>query len=412
MQFKDSELSLPEIARRLGVEAVVAGSVQLETDQVRITARLIDAATDSAMWADTFQQELKSVLTLQSEVARSIANAIAIEVSPHEESQLSSAREVDPETYRAYLRGMHHIKKGGQGDFEKGMAYLHEAVENDPADPFAYAGLAQGYVMWGHDAVDGAEYFKRAKAAAHRALELDENLAEAHGALADVAMYHDWDWEAADRAFRRAAEINPNLAENHAHYTWLHVLKGDVAQAIRHAKMAQELDPLGPAFTSWLTEVYLGAGRYDDALAENEKALELNPGWDRAHADRGWALVGKGLFDEAYVEYQIASENNPRWKAHYGLALIKGGRLDEAGRVLEELKASRADVPPPALAAVQALYGDLDGAMESLEHGYETRNPLMPWIGSWYEYVELVDDPRFLDLLDRMDLELLTEPVR
>jgi serine/threonine-protein kinase len=222
MRFKESDLSLPEIARRLGVDAVVEGSVQLETDQVRITAQLVDAATDSHLWADTFQRELVGVLALQSEVARSIANAIAIEVSPQEETRFSDAREVDPETYRAYLRGMHHLKKGGKDNFEKGMAYLHEAVENDPADPFAYAGLAQGYVMWGHDSVDGAEYFKRAKAAARRALELDENLAEAEGALADAAMYYDWDWEAADRAFRRAMDLNPSLAEVHAHHIVAH----------------------------------------------------------------------------------------------------------------------------------------------------------------------------------------------
>ena len=411
MRFKESELSLPEIARQLGVDAVVAGSVQLEADQVRITARLVDAATDSAMWSDTFQRELVGVLALQSEVARSIANAIAIEVSPQEDSRFSEAREVDPETYRAYLRGMHHLKKGGEGDFEKGMAYLHEAVENDPADPFAYAGLAQGYVMWGHDAVDGAEYFKRAKAAARRALQLDENLAEAHGALADAAMYHDWDWEAADRAFQRAIELNPSLAELHAHYAWFHVLKGDWAQAIAEGQLAQELDPLGPAFTSWLTELYLGAGRYDDALVENDKAFDLSPGWARAHADRGWALSAKGRFDEAYVEYQAADEMSPRWKAHYGRALVTGGRLDEAGRVLAELMADGLEAPPPALASLQALLGDLDGAMVTLEHGYETRNPLMPWIGSWYDFGDLVDDPRYQDLLHRMNLELVTRPL-
>jgi serine/threonine protein kinase/tetratricopeptide (TPR) repeat protein len=411
MQFKGSELSLPEIARRLGVDAVVAGSVQLEADQVRITAQLVDAATDSHLWADTFQRELVGVLALQSEVARSIANAIAIEVSPQEESRLSDVREVDPETYRAYLRGMHHLKKGGEDDFEKGMSYLYEAVENDPADPFAYAGLAQGYVLWGHDAADGAEYFKRAKAAARRALELDENLAEAEAALADVAMYHDWDWETADRSFRRAIDLNPSLAETHAHYAWFHLLQGDWSRAIAEAKMAQEIDPLGPAFTSWLTEVYLGAGRYDEALVENEKALELSPRWARARADRGWALVGKGRFEEAFVEYQAASANSPRWKTHYGRALIKAGRLAEAGQVLDEVMAVRAEVPPPPLASLQALYGDFDGAMESLEYGYESRSALMPWIGSWYDFGDLVDDPRFQDLLERLNLELIARPV-
>jgi len=175
--------------------------------------------------------------------------------------------------------------------------------------------------------------------------------------------------------------------------------------------MAQEIDPLGPAFTSWLTEVYLGAGRFDEALVENEKALELSPGWARARADRGWALVGKGRFEEAFVEYQAASENSPRWKTHYGRALIKAGQLAEAGLVLDEVMAVRAEVPAPPLASFQALYGDLDGAMESLEYGYESRSALMPWIGSWYDFGDLVDDPRFQDLLNRMNLELIAKPV-
>jgi tetratricopeptide (TPR) repeat protein len=302
---------------------------------------------------------------------------------------------------------MHHLKKGGEEDFKKGMTFLNEAVENDPADPFAYAGLAQGYVMWGHDSVDGAEYFKRAKAAARRALELDPDMAEAEAALADVAMYFDWDWEAAERSFRRGIELNPSLAEIHAHYAWLHVLRGDWAQALAEGKMAQEIDPLGPAYTSWLSEIYLGAGRYDEALIENEKALELNPGWARAHADRGWAFAGMGRFEESYVEYRTASENSPRWRAHYGRALIQGGRLEEARNLLAELEADSSKVPPPALASLQALSGDLDGAMKSLEYGFETRSPLMPWIGSWYDFGDLVDDPRFLDLLSRLDLELV-----
>jgi len=411
MQFKESDLSLPEIARRLGVDAVVAGSVQHEADQVRITAQLVDAATDSHLWADTFQRELVSVLALQAEVARSIANAIAIEVSPQEETRFSDVREVDPETYRAYLRGMHHLKKGGKNNFEKGMAYLHEAVENDPADPFAYAGLAQGYVMWGHDSVDGAEYFKRAKAAARRALELDENLAEAQAALADVAMYYDWDWDAADRAFRRAMDLNPSLAEVHAHYAWFNILRGDWSQAIAEGEMAQDLDPLGPVFTSWLTELYLGAGRYDEALVENQKAFDLYPDWARAHADRGKAYVGMGRFDEAYVEYEAAAPKNPRWKAYYGCALIRGGRLDEAGRVLAELTVDSSGVRPTHMASLQAMYGDLDGAMESLERGFEIRSPSMPWIGSWYDFGDLADDPRFQDLLDRMNLKIVAKPV-
>ena len=407
MRFKDTDLSLPEIARELGVDAVVEGSVQREADQVRITAQLIDAATDRHLWADTFERALEGALALQSEVARSIANAIAVEVLPGEATRLAHTREVDPRTYEAYLRGMHHLKKGSPEGFEKGMAYLQEAVDIDPADPLAYAGLASGYVTLGHTSGD-AEDFRRAKAAARRALELDDSHAEAQAALAEVAMYFDWDWDAAEDAFLKAIELSPSHAEVHAHYAWLHVLRGDWQEAFAEAELSQELDPLAPVFTSWLGELYWAAGRYDDAEEEALKALELNPGWARAHSDLGRAYLGQGRFEEAVEQSRIGAEKNPRWKPFLGNALVAAGRQEEARTLLEELLAApEGQVNPAYLASFQAVFGDLDGALASLERGYEVRDGQMPWIGSWYELGDLTDDPRFQDLLARMNLEFV-----
>jgi Tfp pilus assembly protein PilF len=213
-------------------------------------AQLIDAASDRHVWADTFERALEGALALQSEVA----GAIAVEVAPAEATRLAHSRVADPRTYEAYLRGMHHLKKGTPEGFETGMAYLHEAVDLDPADPLAHAGLASGYVTLGHSS-GRAEDFRRAKAAALRALELNSSQAEAQTALAEVAMYFDWDWEEADRAFVRAIELSPSQAEVHAHYAWLHVLRGDWRRACEEAERAQELEPLAPAFTSWLGEL-------------------------------------------------------------------------------------------------------------------------------------------------------------
>jgi TolB-like protein/Tfp pilus assembly protein PilF len=407
MRFKDTDLPLPEIARELGVDAVVEGSVQREADRVRITAQLIDAATDRHLWADTFERALEGALALQSEVARSIADAIAVEVLPGEATRLAHAREVDPRTYEAYLRGMHHLKKGSPEGFEKGMAYLKEAVDIDPADPLAYAGLASGYVTLGHTS-GNAEDFRRAKAAARRALELDDSHAEAQAALAEVAMYFDWDWEVAEEAFLRAIELSPSLAEVHAHYTWLHALRGDWPEAFAEAELAQELDPLAPAFTSWLGELYWAAGRYDDAEKEARKALELNPGWARAHSDLGRAYLGQGRVDEAVEQFRIGAEKNPRWKPFLGNALVAAGRREEARTLLAELLAvPEGQVNLAMLASFQAISGDPDGALATLERGYAARDGLMPWIGSWFEFGELTDDPRFQDLLERMNLELV-----
>ncbi len=407
MRFKDSALSLPEIALELGVDAVVSGSVLRESNQVRITAQLIDAATDRNLWAETFQREVGGVLELQSELARAIATTIAVRVSPGEEMRLAARREVDPAAYEAYLRGVYHLKKGSREGFEKGMEYLHQAVDIDPADPLAYAGLASGYVTLGHTSGD-AESFKRAKAAARRAFEIDPSLAEAQAVLAEVAMYHDWDWDAAEAAFQKAIELGPSSAEVHAHYTWLHVLRGDWERAIAEAALAQELDPLAPAFTSWLGELYWSTGRYDDALAEAENALDLNPGWARAHIDRGMAYLGLGRLEEAVAEIRIGADKNPSWKPCLGTALVTAGQREEAGRLLDELVAApENEFNPVFLSSFQALYGDLDGAMASLERGYERRDGLMPWIGSWFDYGELRNDPRFQDLLHRMNLEIV-----
>lgn len=407
MRFKDSELSLPEIALELGVDAVVAGSVQREANQVRITAQLIDAATDRHLWAESFQRRLEGVLALQSDLASAIAESIAVEISPGEKTRLAAAREVDPETYEAYLRGIHHLKKGSSEGFTKGMEYLHQAVDIDPADPLAYAGLATGYVMRGHAAGD-AEDFRKAKAAARKAVEIDPNLAEAQTVLADVLMYHDWDWEAANAAFKRAIELSPSYAEAHGQYSWLHVIRGDMEEAIAEAELAQELDPLAPVFTLWLAEIYRSAGRYEDALTEAEKALELNPGWDSVYYSRSKTYLGLGRIEEAVAESRLAAEANSLWLPTLGIALIAADQREEAGWLLEEMIAAPVGSFSLAFfASFQALYGDLDGAMASLELGYENRDGLMPWIDSWFDFGDLRTDPRFQELLVRMDLELV-----
>ena len=289
MRFRNSDLSLPEIALELGVDAVVAGSVHREADQVRITAQLIDAATDRSLWADSFQRRIESVLELQSEIARAIAAGIAVKVSPEEESRLAAAREVDPATYEAYLRGMHHLKKGSPEGFEKGMEYLHQAVDIDPADP-------RPTPAWPTDtslsatpraAPSPLRGPRRRRAAPSRSTRDRPGRAGRPGRGGDVFRLG---LDAAELAFQKAIELSPSHAEVHAHYTWLHVLRGDWEEAIAEARLAQELDPLAPAFTSWLGELYWSAGRYEDALVEAEKALELE-----IPAGLGPWAIGAGL---------------------------------------------------------------------------------------------------------------------
>jgi serine/threonine-protein kinase len=220
-------------------------------------------------------------------------------------------------------------------------------------------------------------------------------------------MYNEWDWEAAEAAFRKAIDLNPSNAEVHAHYTWLHALRGDWEKGFAEAGLAQELDPLSPVFTSWLGELYWGAGRYEDAEREARKALELNPGWARAEGDLGRALLGQGRVEEA-LQHSVLGARVPFWRPLHGITLVRAGRMEEAGKLLEELLAEPAGaLSPPMLASFQALYGDLEGAMASLERGLEVRDGLMPWIGSWFEYGGLVEDPRFQEMLKELKVELV-----
>jgi len=246
MRYKDVKKPLPEIARELNVNAVVEGSVLRVAERVRITAQLIGAVPERHLWADNYDRD----------------------VTPDQEARLAARRPVNPETYEAYLKGMFHLNKMTPEGTEKGLAYLHQAIENDPADPLAYAGLAGGYSIIGHGPAPSPEALPRAKAAALKALELDDTLAEAHAVLAEVKLYYDWDWAGAEQALQRALELNPNLAEAHAHYAWYLARLGRLDEGLAEMKRAQELDPLAPIYSAFLGQQYWGAGLYEEAIDE------------------------------------------------------------------------------------------------------------------------------------------------
>ncbi|MHC4330442.1 MAG: protein kinase domain-containing protein, partial [Planctomycetota bacterium] len=306
MQYKDAKKPLPEIARELNVDAVVEGSVLRVAEQVRITAQLIHAPTDTQLWGDSYERDLGDVLTLLGEVARTIASQIEITVTPDQEALLAVRRPVNPETYEAYLKGMFYLNQFTPEGREKGLVYLHQAIEKDPSDPLAYAGLAGGYNIIGHGPAPSPEALPRAKAAALKALELDETLAEAHAALAEVKLYFDWDWAGAEQAFRRALELNPNLAEAHAHYAWYLVLFGRLDEALAEMKRARELDPLAPIYSAWLGQQYGFVGQYEEAIDNARKSLELNPDFPMGLYVLGCVYAAKGMYKEAIAAHQKA----------------------------------------------------------------------------------------------------------
>ncbi len=395
MQYKKAPKPLPQIAQELNVDAIVEGSVLRAGDRVRITAQLIKAMPEEHMWAQVFDRDLVDVLALHSEVARAIAGAIKVTLTPEQEARLAGARVVNPETYEAYLKGMYYVNRY---EIEKGLAYLNQAIEKNPADPLAYAGLALGYATIGHSVAPTPDAWPRARAAALRALRLDETLAEGHAALAFIKCYYERDWEGAEQAFLRADELNPNLAMNHYHYAWYLAVFGRLDEAIVEHKRAQELDPLTPLHTSWLGGLYWIGGDYEKAIEEVQKALELDPdNWGALHV-LGHVLAETGMYEEAIAAHQKAGD-----LASLGRTYALAGRLDEARKILAELEEKEA-TPWGAfgLAVLYTALGEKDEAFRWL--AYEPHHAWVPGVRVMPCFEPLWDDPRLKDLLQRMNL--------
>lgn len=369
---------------------------------------MIDAATDTHLWADRFDRDVRDVLSIQDDVVSAVATAIGVEVKPEDRQRWTTTRPVDPVTYEAYLRGMHLVSRGGgtRADRQRGLAILQEAIDRDPGNAHAYAGLALGYVTSGHGPAAELDAWPKARAAALRAVTLDPNLAQAHAALAEVRMYFEWDWTGAEQSFLRANELNPNLAMNHYHYSWYLVLFERWEEAISEHKRAQELDPLTPAHTANLGAVYLYQHRYDEAVAEARKAIDFAPNAPAAWGVLGRALFAKGLHADAEEALQKGVAVNPAL-LEYELASVyaEQGQTDRARAMLTTVEAQP---PTPwkvwSLSQLHIASGDFDSAFKWLAH--RPALAFLPWIRVNPAYVPVRNDPRFAALMNEMRLPM------
>ncbi|MGI9264507.1 MAG: tetratricopeptide repeat protein [Gammaproteobacteria bacterium] len=401
--YESTTKLLPAIARELGVATLVEGSVSQAGDRVRITVQAIKADTDEHLWAETYDRDLRDVLSIQNEVALAIAREIEIRLSPVEETQLAQSRPVDPETYELYLRGMFHVNSYTPDGFEKGMALLHEAVALDPGEPLPYAQLALGYAQVGHGPGAPPDAFPKAIAAAKQALALDPNLAEAHGALAEAILYYEWDWPAAGAAFERGLELNPNMAAVRGNYGYYHALFGRQEEARAECRRAIELDPLNPLWPSFMGWLMLWADDPEGALETVLGAIELSPGHPLANYVLGQIYTAMGEYDDAIAAQTIAGESSPAFRFGLGHAYAITGQEEEARRIAEQIEAS--DRPDTwGLAEIYAALGDNDVAIDWLQAGVKERRDWMPWIQHNKAYRPLFGDPRFKDLNQEMKL--------
>ena len=407
MRYRDSDKTITEIASELGVDGVVEASVLRQGDSVHLQVQLIEALpAERQLWDQLFDSDTEDVLQMHSSVARAIAENLDIELTVDDETRLANIPTVSRATYEAYLRGMYYLNKGTPEDFQRGLSYFREAVDNDPGDPLAYAGLALGYVTLGHSPAATPEVWDRARAAALRAVTLDSTLAEAWAALADISMYIDWDWDGAAKAFARADELNPSLAMNHYHWAWFHILFDRIDEGLVEHTEAQRLDPLTPLHTAWLGEIYYMKGDYQRGINEALKSLEFAPENVAGHVVLGTGYLRQGKFEEAIAAHERMVEINPAWVGILGRTYALVGRQDEAHEIAAELEAG--DITPwgaLSLAMIYTALGDNDNAFRWLQ--YRPAHAWLPWIRSPWWFEPLHDDPRMVPLLEEMGLPMI-----
>jgi len=409
MRYKGTDKPLPDIARELGVDAVVEGSVMRADDQVRITAQLIRAVTDEHIWADSYQREFHDVLALQAEVAQAIAREIEVTLTTQEETLLAQTGSVVPEAHDAYLRGRYHLNQRTDEQIALGMEYFQRAIDLDPDYALAHVGIADSWTARGwYSVVPPKEAYPKSKAAASRALEVDDTLAEAHASLAMVHFEFDWNWRAAEASFTRAIDLNPGYATAHQWYGGYLSAMGRVEEAHREAERAKELDPLSGIVNTWAGLRFYYERENDSALEQYSSALEVAPNFVPLHWHLGWAYEYAEQHAAAIEQYQVAirlSGDRPLYLAALARAYAGASQTEEAQERLGKLHtlSERQYVPAYEIATIYMSLGQFDLAFEWLERAYEERSPRLAYLNVEPRLDTVRSDPRFQDLRRRMN---------
>jgi TolB-like protein len=409
MLYKGVRKSLREIARELEVDAIVEGTVLRADDRIRITAQLIDAPKETHLWAESYERDLRNVLALQSELAQAIAHEVKVKLTPQERAHLAQTRAVDPEAYEAYLKGRYHWNRRSRDGLGKATQHFQQAIARDPTYAAAYAGLADCVSIlgwWGF--VSPEDGCGKGKALALKALELDPNLPEAHTSLAWATAHYDYDFPKCEREFRLAIELNPNYAMARGWYgLTLSMIRGH-EEALAEAKQAVRLDPSSSIINGMLALAYWFGGEYDASLDQYKKASDLDPAAFQLHWGVGIAYLAKRIYDAAIAEMETALQltgRTPMAVAFLAGAYAAAERRQEAEQLLSELAqlTTVRYVSPYVIAWAFAAMKQTDKAFAQLEVAYGERAAWMVWMNRDPRLDTLRSDPRFQDLLRRMN---------
>jgi len=409
MQYKGVRKSLRDIALELQVDGVVEGTVQRSGERLRISAQLIHAPTDTHLWAESYDRDLRDVLALQSEVSRAIAREVQIKLTPLDQARIAQAHPVDPEAYDAYLKGRYHWNRRRGEGLQPAVQYFEQAIAKDPAYGAAYAGLADCLTVLGWSSfVAPDEGCGRAIGLARKALEMDRSLAEGHASLAMATANYEYDFVSAEREFERSIELNPRYATAHHWFGMYLALMGRYEESYAEVKRAVRLDPHSLMIRWTLGFACWCARRYDQAIEQYEKVLELDPNFVWAQQGMASTFREKSMHERAIAAAQRTVELSPgapTFVGFLGLAYAAAGHRDETQNILQQLQelSKQRYVTPYLVAQIHASLGETDEAFRWLEIGYRERAAWMVLLKIDSRFDGLRSDPRFQDLLRRMN---------
>ena len=406
-KYKGREVDPQEVARALGVQAIVTGRVLQRGDQLQISAELVNASDKTQMWGEQFNRRATDALAVQTEISQHIAEKLRLRLTNAEQQQLAKDAKVNPEAYELLLKGRFYRAKSGPENLRKAVEYYNQAIAIDDKYALAYALLSDAYRQMGANSfIDPKEAMPKAEAAARKALELDDGLAEAHFSIAGIRI-NDWDWAGAEKEYKRAIDLNPNLSSAHRGYATFLSKKGQHDQAIVEIKRARELDPLSTSANANIGYILYFARQYGQAVEQLKKTLEMDKNHGFTHVVLAYSYEGMGQYNEAISEYEESLRlhgENTSVQCYLGYALAKAGRRNEAESLLKRLETTKEYVSPAELAGLYIALGEREKALSALERAYAQHDLQMQYLGIDPHLDPLRSEPRFQELIRKVGL--------
>lgn len=410
LRYRGHQDDVRQIGRDLGVGSVMTGRIDLRGDHMMVMAELVNASDGSHIWGEQYDRKVSDIMSVQEDISQEIAIKLEVRLSAQQKKLLRKRYSQDFEAYQIYLRGRYYWNRRSQEDLQRGIAYFEQAIERDPSNALAYAGLADSYFVRAiSGALPTADAMPKAKAAALKALELDDSLAEAHTSLAQVTANYEWNWEKAEAEYQRAIELNPSYSTGHHYYATFLMAMGKHAQALEEMKKAEALDPLSPIIATFIGKAYYYAGNNDEAIVRYEKVLETDPEFRVARSFLIHSLEQAGRFDQAAAQARIEA-------AQAGLSLDGAASLERAYRATgatgywkEVLRQVEGGKDPGAgsdmdIAAIYAKLGNKERAFYLLERAYVERNMWLMNLKVDPRFDSLRSDQRYVGLLHHLGL--------